>query len=57
MQVRPLGPHGKLQVAKDLAELQLAVGQNLYPLEQLNRPFRSGSQPATSTPEHVFVSH
>ncbi|GAX78041.1 hypothetical protein CEUSTIGMA_g5483.t1 [Chlamydomonas eustigma] len=37
---RPLGPHGKLQVAKDLAELQLAVGQNLYPLEQLNKPFR-----------------
>ena len=39
-QVRPLGPQGKLQVAKDLAELQLAVGQSLFPLEQLAHPYR-----------------
>lgn len=39
--VRPLGPTGKLQVAKDLAELQLSVGQNLWPLEQLPMPFRA----------------
>ena len=39
--VRPLGPVGKLQVAKDLAELQLCVGQMLWPLEQLPMPFRA----------------
>ena len=38
--VRPLGPQGKLQLAKDLAELQLAVGQSLFPLEQLVQPYR-----------------
>ena len=39
--MRPLGPQGKLQLAKDLAELQLAVGQSLYPLEQLVLPYRT----------------
>lgn len=40
-QVRPLGPQGKLQLAKDLAELQQAIGQSLYPLEQLVLPYRT----------------
>jgi len=39
-QVRPLGHVGKLQLAKDMAELQLAVGSSLYPLEQLGQPYR-----------------
>eukprot|EP00967_Tisochrysis_lutea_P128513 scaffold219848_cov18-Tisochrysis_lutea.AAC.1 len=38
--VRPLGHMGKLQLAKDMAELQLAVGSSLYPLEQLGQPYR-----------------
>lgn len=38
--VRPLGAKGKLQLAKDLAELQLGVGQVLWPLEQLPLPHR-----------------
>ncbi|KAF5842008.1 hypothetical protein DUNSADRAFT_9888 [Dunaliella salina] len=38
--VRPLGHVGKLQLAKDMAELQLAVGSSLYPLEQLGQPYR-----------------
>lgn len=29
-----------MQVAKDLAELQAAVGQQLHPLEQLGAPYR-----------------
>lgn len=42
VQVRPLGPAGRLQLAKDLAELQLAVGASLFPLEQLGQPYRWG---------------
>ncbi|KAJ9521259.1 hypothetical protein QJQ45_022970, partial [Haematococcus lacustris] len=38
--VRPLGQVGKLQMAKDMAELQMAVGASLYPLEQLHQPYR-----------------
>mmetsp|Transcript_14383 Transcript_14383/g.31097 ORF Transcript_14383/g.31097 Transcript_14383/m.31097 type:complete len:825 (+) Transcript_14383:68-2542(+) len=38
--VRPLGQVGKLQIAKDMAELQLCVGLNLFPLEQLGLPYR-----------------
>ncbi|KAL6753805.1 component of oligomeric golgi complex 5 [Haematococcus lacustris] len=38
--VRPLGQAGKLQMAKDMAELQMAVGASLYPLEQLHQPYR-----------------
>lgn len=41
-QVRPLSQTGKLQLAKDMAELQLAVGSALYPLEQLGQPYRWG---------------
>ncbi|KXZ51911.1 hypothetical protein GPECTOR_11g39 [Gonium pectorale] len=39
--LRPLSQEGKLQVAKDLAELQAAVGQALHPLEQLGAPYRA----------------
>ena len=35
-----MGQSGKLQVAKDMAELQLCVGQHLFPLKQLVAPSR-----------------
>ena len=37
---RPLSPRGRLQLAKDMAEMQLAVGTALFPLEQLGLPYR-----------------
>lgn len=40
LQVRPLGQVGKLQLAKDMGELQMAVGASLFPLEQLGQPYR-----------------
>jgi hypothetical protein len=39
--LRPLPQAGKLQLAKDLAELEAAVGQQLLPLEQLGGPARA----------------
>lgn len=39
--VRPLSESGKLQMARDMAELELAVGQNLFPVEQLGAPYRA----------------
>lgn len=33
--LRPLEEPGKLQLAKDLGELQLVVGQGLFPLEAM----------------------
>jgi hypothetical protein len=39
--VRPLSEWGKLRMAKDMAELELAVGQNLFPVEQLGAPYRA----------------
>ncbi|KAI4306003.1 hypothetical protein L6164_029322 [Bauhinia variegata] len=39
--VRPLSESGKLRMARDLAELELAVGQNLFPVEQLGAPYRA----------------
>ncbi|KAL5538089.1 hypothetical protein UlMin_046064 [Ulmus minor] len=39
--VRPLSESGKLRMARDMAELELAVGQNLFPVEQLGAPFRA----------------
>ncbi|KAK6120668.1 hypothetical protein DH2020_045589 [Rehmannia glutinosa] len=36
--VRPLSESGKLRMARDMAELELAVGQNLFPVEQLDLP-------------------
>ncbi|CAN1160734.1 Conserved oligomeric Golgi complex subunit 5 [Linum perenne] len=39
--VRPLSESGKLRMAKDMAELELTVGQNLFPVEQLGAPYRS----------------
>ncbi|PIA41525.1 hypothetical protein AQUCO_02200151v1 [Aquilegia coerulea] len=39
--VRPLSESGKLRLARDMAELELAVGQNLFPVEQLGAPYRS----------------
>lgn len=39
--VRPLSESGKLRMAKDMAELELAVGQNLFPVEQLGAPYRA----------------
>lgn len=38
--LRPLPPPAKLQLAKDLAELQAAVGQALWPLEALGPAVR-----------------
>ncbi|XP_057461673.1 LOW QUALITY PROTEIN: conserved oligomeric Golgi complex subunit 5-like [Actinidia eriantha] len=39
--VRPLSESGKLRMARDMAELELAVGQNLFPVEQLGRQYRA----------------
>ncbi|KAL0801215.1 hypothetical protein Bca101_056391 [Brassica carinata] len=39
--VRPLSEWGKLRMARDMAELELAVGQNLFPVEQLGAPYRA----------------
>ncbi|CAI9089020.1 OLC1v1023505C1 [Oldenlandia corymbosa var. corymbosa] len=39
--VRPLSESGKLRMAKDMAELELTVGQNLFPVEQLGAPYRA----------------
>lgn len=39
--VRPLSESGKLKMARDMAELELAVGQNLFPVEQLGAPYRA----------------
>ncbi|CAA6656559.1 unnamed protein product [Spirodela intermedia] len=39
--VRPLSEAGKLRLARDMAELELAVGQNLLPVEQLGAPYRA----------------
>lgn len=38
--LRPLPPPAKLQLAKDLAELQAGVGQALWPLEALGPAVR-----------------
>lgn len=38
--IRPLSESGKLRLARDMAELELAVTQNLYPVEQLGAPYR-----------------
>ncbi|XP_042478504.1 conserved oligomeric Golgi complex subunit 5 [Macadamia integrifolia] len=39
--VRPLSESGKLRMARDMAELELAVGQNLFPVQQLGAPYRA----------------
>ncbi|CAA3012698.1 conserved oligomeric Golgi complex subunit 5 [Olea europaea subsp. europaea] len=39
--VRPLSESGKLRMARDMAELELAVGQNLFPVEQLGAPYQA----------------
>ncbi|KAL7184456.1 hypothetical protein ACSBR2_026584 [Camellia fascicularis] len=39
--VQPLSESGKLRMARDMAELELAVGQNLFPVEQLGAPYRA----------------
>ncbi|TKY57212.1 Conserved oligomeric Golgi complex subunit 5 [Spatholobus suberectus] len=39
--VRPLSESGKLRMARDMAEVELAVGQNLFPVEQLGAPYRA----------------
>ncbi|KAJ4833599.1 Conserved oligomeric Golgi complex subunit [Turnera subulata] len=39
--VRPLSESGKLRMARDMAELELTVGQNLFPVEQLGQPYRA----------------
>ncbi|GKV35165.1 hypothetical protein SLEP1_g43469 [Rubroshorea leprosula] len=39
--VKPLSESGKLRMARDMAELELAVGQNLFPVEQLGAPYRA----------------
>jgi hypothetical protein len=38
--LRPLGEGGKLQLAKDLGELQMVVGQGLFPLDALGPAHR-----------------
>ncbi|KAG9439155.1 hypothetical protein H6P81_019320 [Aristolochia fimbriata] len=39
--VRPLSESGKLRMARDMAELELAVSQSLFPVEQLGAPYRA----------------
>ncbi|KAG6466229.1 conserved oligomeric Golgi complex subunit 5-like [Zingiber officinale] len=39
--LRPLSESGKLKLARDMAELEHAVGQNLFPVEQLGAPYRA----------------
>ncbi|KAJ3676235.1 hypothetical protein LUZ60_003647 [Juncus effusus] len=39
--VRPLSESGKLRLARDMAELELSIGQNLFPVEQLGPPYRA----------------
>ncbi|CAA2977994.1 conserved oligomeric Golgi complex subunit 5 [Olea europaea subsp. europaea] len=39
--VRPLSESGKLRMARDMAELELVVGQHLFPVEQLGAPYRA----------------
>ncbi|KAL6543351.1 Conserved oligomeric Golgi complex subunit [Orobanche hederae] len=39
--VRPLSESGKLRMARDMAELELVVAQNLFPVEQLGAPYRA----------------
>lgn len=39
--IRPLSESGKLRLARDMAELELAVSQNLFPVEQLGAPYRA----------------
>ncbi|WCJ24868.1 Conserved oligomeric Golgi complex subunit 5 [Euphorbia peplus] len=39
--VRPLSESGKLRMARDMAELELTVGQNMFPVEQLGAPYRA----------------
>ncbi|PKA62218.1 hypothetical protein AXF42_Ash015103 [Apostasia shenzhenica] len=39
--IRPLSESGKLRMARDMAELELAIGQNLFPIEQLGPPYRA----------------
>lgn len=39
--IRPLSESGKLRLARDMAELELTVGQNLFPVEQLGAPYRA----------------
>ncbi|XP_065851842.1 conserved oligomeric Golgi complex subunit 5 [Euphorbia lathyris] len=39
--VRPLSESGKLRMARDMAELELTVGQNMFPVEQLGPPYRA----------------
>ncbi|XP_051152031.1 conserved oligomeric Golgi complex subunit 5 [Andrographis paniculata] len=39
--IRPLSESGKLRLARDMAEIELAVTQNLYPVEQLGAPYRA----------------
>ncbi|CAI0461330.1 unnamed protein product [Linum tenue] len=39
--VRPLSESGKLRMARDMAELELTVGQSLFPVEQLGAPYRA----------------
>ncbi|KAH9290341.1 hypothetical protein KI387_034458 [Taxus chinensis] len=39
--VRPLSESGKLQLTRDMAELELVVGQNMFQVEQLGAPYRA----------------
>ncbi|KAK4758881.1 hypothetical protein SAY87_020182 [Trapa incisa] len=39
--IRPLSESGKLRLARDMAELELAVSQNLFKVEQLGAPYRA----------------
>ena len=40
--LRPLSEQGKLQLAKDLGELQLVIGQGLFPLDAMGPVNRCG---------------
>jgi hypothetical protein len=39
--VRPLSEAGKLRMVRDISVLEFAVGEKLYPVEQLGAPYRA----------------
>eukprot|EP00271_Cylindrocystis_brebissonii_P008357 TRINITY_DN22545_c0_g1_i1.p1 TRINITY_DN22545_c0_g1~~TRINITY_DN22545_c0_g1_i1.p1 ORF type:complete len:876 (+),score=237.99 TRINITY_DN22545_c0_g1_i1:407-3034(+) len=39
--VRPLSEAGKLRLARDMGELEFAVGQHIFPVEPLGPPYRA----------------
>ncbi|KAJ8471990.1 hypothetical protein OPV22_026333 [Ensete ventricosum] len=53
--VRPLSESGKLRVARDMAELEVTVGQNLFPVEHLLLSGRSSFWKHVNLEAHHFL--